>query len=188
MLSISSETVEMPLLNKIIETEEFQYIEKYSKNSQEEVAVELGESLIQTENHEEKESKRHLLTQLAVKQNPRKFGLFYAILKRNDLIGIIFSFLGDELSKIIKIAPSKAFVEVIFGHFVAKYVAETLGKQNYVTPNFLWKNMTDLQTVQIAASYYIKFSDGHFKTSHQTFFRFNGSSFYPWFAYLRYAR
>merc|ERR1712096_10822 len=83
----------------------------------------------------------------------------YAILKRNHIIGIIFSFLGPELPKIIKLATSKISIEVLFGNYVAKYVSKTLKQQNYVVPTSLWRNEIDLPTVQFAASEYIEFNE-----------------------------
>merc|ERR1712098_993148 len=86
---------------------------------------------------------------------------FYAIWERNHLIGIIFSFLGKELGKIISFAPTKGWVEVIFRYYVAKYVATTLN-QNFVVPKILWRNDVDLPTIKITASEYIIFEQSAF--------------------------
>jgi hypothetical protein len=133
LLSNGSENIQISLLDNSSEKKEFKDTQKRSRYSQKEIVIEL----------EPKPQKKEI----------------YAILKRNHIIGIIFSFLGAELSKIIKLAPSKISIKVMFGHYVAKYVAKTLKKQNYVVPTFLWKNEIDLPTIQFAASEYIEFNE-----------------------------
>merc|ERR1712096_26206 len=68
---------------------------------------------------------------------------------------IIFSFLGGELTNIIKIVPSKGWVEVIFRHLIRK----SLKKENYVAPTNFWENDLDLQTLQIETPKYFIFDD-----------------------------
>jgi hypothetical protein len=124
-----SDKSKMTLFDKNSKMNELKYIPKQSKVSHEEISIDMN-----------------------MDREPENFRLFSAWRSSPIIFGIILSFLGADLTKIIKLAKTKGRIEVIFRHFVPK----SLQRHRYFAPEIFWKNDLDLRTIQIAAPKYFK--------------------------------
>jgi len=77
--------------------------------------------------------------------------IFYCLWQHSPILWKIFSYLGKDLPQIIKLAPSKGWIEVFFRHYVAKYY------DDYEVPTFLWKNDFDHEAIQLT-SHFLNFT------------------------------
>jgi hypothetical protein len=118
----------------------------------EQIEMKLLDKVSEAKGHKNVPKQSKIPKHFVVKMQ-KNMGLNAAWKQIPNVFQIIFAFLGDNLTEIIKLAPDKGWVEVIFRFYVPK----TLQNDNYIAPAFLWKNNLDFRALQIKASEYIIF-------------------------------